>query len=390
MSTSSDLAMNPASPGPQAVQEISVLFLTRYDRQGPSTRYRFLQYFDALREYGIRAEYSPLFDNSYIGNLYANGRARRLDFFRAFTRRLAALPKANRFDLVVVEKELVPYLPPVLEKWLSTAKVPWVVDFDDAIFHTYDQHSRGSIRWVLGAKIPTVMRGARAVIAGNRYIAEYARSVGARRVEVIPTVIDLSKYPTRRRASGAGFTIGWIGSPTSTSQLEAIAPALAEVCADGRGRVVLVGASEVELPGVPVEFVEWSEATEVDSICGFDVGIMPLEDGPWERGKCGFKLIQYMASWLPVVASPVGVNRELVKEGVNGFTAVSHSEWVHSLTTLRDQPKQAMEMGEAGRRDVEQRYHIGATVPHLAAVLRAASKTGSDARGAVAYNRGKS
>jgi glycosyltransferase involved in cell wall biosynthesis len=247
-----------------------------------------------------------------------------------------------------------------------------VVDYDDALFHQYDQHRSAWVRRLLGGKIARVMRGAHLVTAGNAYLADYARRAGAPRVEIIPTVIDLERYPPAgvRPASDTPFTIGWIGSPSTAKYLLAIAPALAEVCAGGRGVVRLIGAGPVDLPGVPVEVLPWNGSTEVEELKRFDVGIMPLPDEPWERGKCGFKLIQYMACGLPVVASPIGVNMEIVEQGVNGYLAETTAEWVQALNTLLLDADLRKRMGQAGRKKVEQEYSLQVTGPRLAGRIK--------------------
>ena len=168
------------------------------------------------------------------------------------------------------------------------------------------------------------------------------------------------------------FTIGWIGSPSTARYLRDIAPALAQVCWDGRARVRLVGSGPVDLPGVPVDVVAWREETEVDEIRGFDAGIMPLPDEPWARGKCGFKLIQYMACGLPVVASPVGVNAEIVEDGGNGFLARDAGEWVAALARLMGDAALGGRLGKAGRRKVEARYCLQVTGARVVEVVRGA------------------
>jgi len=188
-------------------------------------------------------------------------------------------------------------------------------------------------------------------------------------------------YNPRRRKAAAVFqlpilfftkyTIGWIGSPSTARYLRDIAPALAEVCRDGHARVRLVGSGAIDLPGVPVEVVAWREDSEVEEIRGFDVGVMPLPDEPWARGKCGFTLIQYMACWLPVVASPVGVNAEIVEEGGNGFLAADREAWVKALEALRVDAALGRRLGAAGRGKVEARYCQAVTGPRVAVLLRA-------------------
>jgi glycosyltransferase involved in cell wall biosynthesis len=220
--------------------------------------------------------------------------------------------------------------------------------------------------------LDAVMRRASVVCAGNEYIAEHARRAGASRVELVPTVVDLPRYgATALRAPGP-FTVGWIGTPLTAGYLDAIAPALREVAGARTLRLCAVGASPFRLDGVEVETPPWSEDSEAAMIRGFDVGVMPLPDSPWERGKCGYKLIQYMASGKPVIASPVGMNRTLVREGENGFLADDPASWARALTTLCDDPERRAAMGAAGRRLVAASYDLRVQLPRLAEIIRSA------------------
>jgi glycosyltransferase involved in cell wall biosynthesis len=173
----------------------------------------------------------------------------------------------------------------------------------------------------------------------------------------------------RSSAEGRPFTVGWLGSPSTTRYVRLLANVFARLAASGPLRVVVVGGTPVTMPGVQVEQRPWSKDTEAGDIAGFDVGVMPLEDSPWERGKCGYKLIQYMAGGVPVVASPVGVNAELAVPEVTGLLASSDDEWVAALGRLRDDPALRRRLGEAGRALVERRYSLDVATPRLAKVL---------------------
>lgn len=318
----------------------------------------------------------PLFDEAYLVHRYQSGRGHAGDILRAFMRRLAALVSARCFDLVIIEKEVLPYFPALPERVLGWLGVPYVVDYDDALFHQYDRHESWWVRHMLGDKIARVMRGAQLVTVGNSYLADYALRAGALRIEIIPTVVDLARYPAPqvKPVSNIPLTIGWIGSPSTAMYMQAIALALAEVCAGGRARVRLIGSGPIDLPGVPVEVLSWDESTEVAAMRQFDVGIMPLPDDPWERGKCGLKLIQYMGCGLPVVASPVGVNREIVEHGVNGFLASTIEEWQQALQGLLLDIGLRQRMGQAGRKKVEENYSLQVTAPKLAALLKSVAR----------------
>jgi glycosyltransferase involved in cell wall biosynthesis len=248
--------------------------------------------------------------------------------------------------------------------------VPYVVDYDDAVFHRYDQHQSPVVRRLLGKKIDRVMRDAALVVAGNEYIKTRARLAGAKRVEIIPTVVDLNRYAVVPPLETDVFTVGWIGSPVTAYNLQLIRPALEAFSERCPTRLVAVGSGDLVLGNVPVEVKPWKESTEVQEIQQFDVGIMPLTDAPFERGKNGFKLIQYMACARPVIASPVGVNQEIISEGANGFLAVTSEDWIRALELLENDGCLRRRLGEAGRQVVEARYSLQAAAPKLAELLQ--------------------
>jgi glycosyltransferase involved in cell wall biosynthesis len=349
------------------------LFLTKYGSQAASTRHRFLQYLPMLEEAGIRVSTSALLDDAYLGRKFEDGTSSFTLAARGYARRLQALLGAAAYHVVVIHCELFPYVPAIFERSLRWRGIPYVLDFDDAIFHNYDQHRQPLVRALLGRKMGAAIQGASTVLAGNEYLAAYARQHN-RHVEVLPTVVDPDRYVRERRPrQSTAFTIGWLGSPSTAAYVEDIQPALERFFARTRGRLVLVGSGPVTMPDVPIEVHRWSEPSEVDELGDFDVGIMPLPDTPWTRGKCGFKLIQYMAAGLPVVASPVGVNATLVDHGANGLLATTPDEWVHALTGLERDDALRTTMGEAGRQRVALQYSLRATAPRLIRVLQEAA-----------------
>ena len=296
---------------------------------------------------------------------------------RAYAGRIQALLASRKFDLLWIEKESLPWLPVWFEKMLLPRAVPYMLDYDDAVFHHYDQHRNPAVRAMLAGKHSALMQGAALVVAGNGYLAEFARHAGARRVEVVPTAVDLQRYPLAmvNRTRGDGLPcVGWIGQRATASFLAPYKQLFERLSAEGKARFAAIGI-DAQLLGLPMESIPWTEVTEVDSISNFDIGIMPLVDEPFERGKCGYKLIQYMASGLPVVASPVGVNVQIVEHGVNGFLAETPAQWEQALQTLLADASLRQRMGQAGRQKVEQQYCIQVTGPIMAALLKNAAKT---------------
>ena len=351
---------------------MKVLLLSRYDRLGASSRLRSLQYLPYFQSLNWQVDQEPLFSQAYLCNLYATQSTWK-DVLLAYMRRFKALTRVGRYDLIWIEKEILPFFPAVAERLLKTRRIPYVVDYDDALFHRYDLHRLWPVRAVLGRKIDNVMRHASLVVAGNQYLADRARGAGARRVEIVPTVIDLNRYPApvyRNETTDRPLVVGWIGTPKTSCYLHPLKSVFASLQSRFNVRFAAVGASTESLGDLPVEPWPWTEETEVESISRFDIGIMPLDDSPWERGKCGYKLIQYMACGLPVVASPVGVNEQIVDHGSSGFLAGTSAAWAEALETLCTAANLRQQLGRAGRDKVEQTYCLQVTGPKLGRMLK--------------------
>jgi glycosyltransferase involved in cell wall biosynthesis len=348
---------------------MKILLLGRYSNLGASSRYRSYQYLSYLRSLGHDIIVKPLLNDLYLERLYSGKRLPMLEVIASYFQRVVYLLQSQQYDVIWLEYEALPWLPYWFESILFKSNVPYIVDYDDAIFHRYDQHSSSVVRILLGKKIGHVMRRSALVIAGNDYIAGYAREAGAPNVEILPTVVDLKKYPLAPLPRNDIFTIGWIGTPRTSHYLLQIQDALKQFCENRGNRLVVIGASSLDLKDIQFEIKPWVEATEVSDMQKFDVGIMPLIDSPWERGKCGHKLIKYMACSLPVIASPVGVNRNIVEHGVNGFLASNIADWVKGLITLRENHSLRETMGKAGRRKVEEYYCTAVTAPKLASLI---------------------
>jgi len=348
---------------------LTVLVLTRYGCLGASSRMRTFQFMPYLKESGIEYVVHPLFNDGMLSRKYQKNQYNATAVLVAYFRRIAILRKWKQFDLVWIEKEALPWLPFWLEKALLR-HLPYILDYDDAVFHNYDMHSSYWMRRFMGNRLDRLMAGARLVICGNRYLAKRARNAGVPWVEVIPTVIDLNRYTPNAKKSSEDIVprIVWIGSPSTVHYVKLLHKPLQILREHCKFKLRIIGA-KLDLPGVDVEYADWSESSEVSTIQGCQVGVMPLTDTPWEQGKCGYKLIQYMACSLPVVASPVGVNTDIVRPEINGYLAGSDEEWVAALQTLIRNTRLRDKMGSAGRKIVEDQYCVQKIAPRLSQLL---------------------
>ena len=351
-----------------------ILALTRYDRLGSSSRVRFYQYFPYLSSRGVDIVNRPFFDDEYVHGLYNRSRVSTRLVLASYLRRLSTLASKGTFDLLWVEKELFPWFPAFTEALFQARDIPYLVDYDDAVFHRYDMHPLSMVRRLLGNKIDHVMRNSALVVVGNEYLADRAFKAGARRVEYLPSVVDVNMYHYKQHDVSTVFNIGWIGSPLTARYLDLIGDVIEQLNQESAIHLVLVGAgTEPPIQNISTEMLPWSEEIERTLSQKIDVGIMPLVDEPFERGKCGYKLVQYMAGGIPVVASPIGINRTIVEPLVNGYLADSKEEWLSALRSLRDHVEIRVAMGQAGHQKAKKLYNLDVTGPKLFDFLSSAA-----------------
>ena len=347
---------------------MKVLALTRYGRLGASSRLRIYLYAPILQALGIDLQVSPLLRDGYLKRLYAGQATNWPEVFGYYLMRTVGLLRARKYDLLWIEKELFPNLPAWFEQALSALDVRYVIDIDDAIFHNYDR-STNRYKKLLARKINKVMTGSALVLCGNDYLAEQARIAGARRVEMIPTVIDLERYQVLHPPMRERIVVGWCGSPSTAQYLDIVAPVLKVLSEEFSLQLRVIGA-KFACPGVDVDCRPWSEESEVREIQDFDIGIMPLKDAPWERGKCGYKLIQYMACGKPVVATSIEANDKIVLQDITGYLVSTMDDWMDKLRALILDTQKRRTAGMQGRDLVEKRYCIQVTAPRIARLLQ--------------------
>jgi glycosyltransferase involved in cell wall biosynthesis len=349
----------------------SVLLLSRYERKGPSSRVRHYNYVPALEQAGFHVTVAPFLDNEYLDRFFCGERRSPKNLLRAYGRRLRQMSTVWQYDLLWIEKEALPWLPAVLEASLLWGR-PLIIDFDDAWHLRYANHRNGLVRAFLGRKLEALVARATAVTAGSPALVEWARSSKGRTVVEMPPAVDMERYQVQAPPNGP-FTIGWIGTPPNEAYLTLIAEPLRQLHAKYGARLRLIGGSgRFSLPGVQIDHVTWREDTEAAELARCHVGIMPLPDGPWERYKCGYKLVQYMAAGRCVVASAVGANRSIVVHGQTGFLARNMDDWITALSGLASDPEWTRALGLAGRRRAETEYSLQSTSGRLVETFRAA------------------
>ncbi len=361
---------------------IRVLALSPIPEEGAGCRFRFAQFIPYLESNGFQVTLQSLFTPEFFRLVYKPGQYVR----KAFTfgglslRRLATVASASQYDVVFLYRELFPLGPPIVERWLaSRGRPPIVFDFDDAIFLPNVSDANRMIAMLKQpGKVSTIVRLSDRVVVGNDYLAGYARQFNPA-VTVIPTSVDLSRFvPRPRHDAGRALArpvIGWIGSPTTGPYLKMLRPVFQRLAERREFTLRISGAADpVSIPGVDVDNVPWSLEREVELFNTCDIGVYPLPDDEWSKGKCGFKAIQFMACGVPVISSAVGVNREIIQDGINGFLATTVDDWVGGLERLLSDAELRRAFAEAGRATIAERYSLELNAPKLASALRAVAK----------------
>ena len=354
------------------VEGLRLLALVVGDHTTASTRYRVLAYLDAMREAGFMPDVR--FEPAPTGGRLRN-RLHRLAELVVTTHRPPA-------DLVLVHRRT---FPPFFARRLGRAGVPVVWDLDDAVdLPPPSVAERPGLRTRYRRNFIATAEIADRAICGNPEIAD---RLPHDRFEILPTPVDAHRFRAAALRPTTELTLGWVGHSDNLAFLEALADPLREVARRVPGLRVIVAADRPpRLEGIDVEFRRWALATEVSCFEGIRVGMMPLPDTPWTRAKCSFKILQYMALGIPVVASPVGMNREVVTDGVTGLTAERPQDWVEAMTSLLIDADLSRRLAHEGRALVERRFDVAVLAPRFTAILEAVL---ADRRAAVGRSMGQ-
>ncbi len=284
-------------------------------------------------------------------------------------RRVPQLLAARRADVVILQRKLLPLWQLALLRRLARRLI---YDVDDALYQRDSYSRRGPESWVRGLHFWATVYASDAVTAGNEFLRDRAAAYAALdRVHVVRTCLEPGDYAIgRHERTGAAAKLVWIGQPSTLPSLDLMQKHLAAAAGRLPGLELRVICSRFpSLEGIRVLPYRWSAADETAAVADGDIGVNWLPDDQWSRGKCGLKVLQYMAAGLPVVANPVGMNRQMVEHGRTGFLAATPQEWADAIERLACDPSLRRAMGVAGRRRVEERFSVAAWGPRFAEVV---------------------
>lgn len=340
-----------------------ILFITAHRKdRAPNQRFRFEQYLPFLEAHGFQCTFSPLIRTPEEDKQFYQGSLlQKVMLGSVFTwRRLKDVLRARKYDIVFIAREAFVTGTTVFERGLKKSGAKIIFDFDDSIWINVVSESNKALSWLKDAnKTSKIISLSHKVFAGNKYLSDYANQYNDQ-VVIIPTTIDTDTYKPNYSIDKRKITIGWSGSTSTIQHFKYAIPALQQLKEKFGDQITIEVIGDANYNHEPLGIVgsAWNSKTELEDLHRFDIGIMPLPDDEWTKGKCGLKGLQYMALEIPTIMSPVGVNGEIIQDGVNGFLASSTEEWVSKLSLLIENPELRVNLGKEGRRTVEKQYSV--------------------------------
>jgi len=350
----------------------NILCLALYGDQAASHRVRLSQYVEVLKPFGYDLAINSLLVNDYVISLTGKTKIPFLKLIFSFIHRAKLLFQSDKYDLLVVHCELFPFMPAWVERFFL--KKPYIYDFDDAFYLKYIEGKYGFLEPLLGKKFQQIISNAAVVTAGNKNLMKYALQYN-NNVVILPSVVDTNRYYKKNRYANNIFTLGWIGSPSTVIYLDKLKVPLSKLGRKIQIRLIVIGAEAPKIENISIESVPWSLDTEIDLINQFDVGLMPLKDDEWSRGKCSYKLIQYMACGVCVIASSVGSNNDVVNPAC-GILIDNDNDWHDSILKLAQDSDLREAMGEASLEHIASNYSLESNAPIFSKALNLALSSG--------------
>jgi glycosyltransferase involved in cell wall biosynthesis len=356
---------------------LKILFIGPHrPNRNPSQRFRMEQYFPFLREAGFTCDYSWFINETDDRVFYSEGHVigKAAIFLKAALVRFRDMFRTNDYDIIFIQREAFMTGSVFFEKEFSKSKAKVIFDFDDAIWLHDTSDSNKRLSWLKRpSKTSDIIALSDHVIAGNDYLASYAKKFN-QNTTVIPTVVNTDIYlPLQKKHSrDASVTIGWTGSISTVKHFHALIPVLNDLknSFGEKIKVVVIGDQSTSFKEPWIETKAWKASEEIMQLQELDIGLMPLPDDEWSKGKCGFKAIQYMGLAIPCVASPVGVNNTIIQHGQNGFLANTEEQWKQLLISLIENETLRYQLGWEGRKTIEAHYSLQSQLPRLVGVLR--------------------
>lgn len=351
-----------------------LLILSPYPHSAaPSQRFRFEHYLPYLAEAGIYYKQLSFWDEATNAILYKPGLVLKkiIGLAGGYARRVGMLWTATQYDYVLIHREVTPLGPPIFEFLLSRLlRKKIIYDFDDAIWlpNTSENNKMASgLKW--HGKVRSICKWAYKITPGNAYLADFARQYN-KNVEVLPTVVDTQYHHASKKTKNSVMVIGWTGSHSTLPYLEPLVPVLRQLEQLYAFRFLVIADKNPHLALDSFEFLPWNKNSEIDDLGRIDVGVMPLLEDQWSAGKCGFKAIQYMALGIPALVSPVGVNTQIVTNGLNGYHCPSDADWYNKLEKLLCQPDLLATMRQAAIKQIENHYSVKSSLAQFIDVFK--------------------
>jgi glycosyltransferase involved in cell wall biosynthesis len=346
---------------------MKIAFLFPYPHTtAPSQRFRFEQYLAFLSPNGFDYTLHSFLDDYTWQILYKKGHylAKTLGILRGFGRRFGLLFQLKKVDFVFIHREATPLGPPIFE-WIiaKVLRKKIIFDFDDAIWlPNTSENNRVAAFIKFHSKTASICRWAYKISAGNDYLADYARQFNSN-VVVNPTTIDTENwhnpliYPLAEKIKDM-TVIGWTGTHSTIKYLAEIAPIFQDLEKKYAFKLLVISNQVPDFQLDSLVYLPWQKETEITDLLRMDFGIMPLTDDAWAKGKCGFKALQYMALAVPALVSPIGVNQQIVDDGLNGFICETPEDWREKIIFLLENRAKCLTMGQLARQKIIAKYSV--------------------------------
>ena len=352
-----------------------ILFLAPYPLgAAPSQRFRFEQYFAILNQSGHQFNFSPFLDLKAWSILYKPGHwfQKTIALVQGYIRRVKDIVQLRKYDVVFIHREAAPFGPPIFE-WLimKVFKKRTIYDFDDAIWIPNASESNTTLtkQFKRFSNTAKICSWASKISVGNKFLMDYALNYN-QSVVINPTTIDTDLlHNTTTDHGNHKFTFGWTGSHSTIQYLDMLVPVFKKLEETEEFELLVICDTAPKFKLKSLRFIPWNKETEINDLLNFNVGLMPLPDNVWSRGKCGFKALQYMALGIPAIVSDVGVNREVVDHGKNGFVCKSESEWEFYLKKIIREPDFLKELSSKTREKIVRNYSVSSNKNNFLALL---------------------